>query len=68
MSQHRGMLEQWGQESMGGWGNTLIQAKGKGRVDMRWGIGGGVTRKWDTMGWGIGWGRGWEVGYHLRCK
>jgi hypothetical protein len=29
MPQHRGMLEHW--ESVGGWKNTLIQAKGRGK-------------------------------------
>jgi hypothetical protein len=57
-----------GQEKVGGWGSTLTQAKGRGRADVEWGVGGGVTRRWDIMVWGVGAGDNWEVGYHLRCK
>jgi hypothetical protein len=58
-----------GQESVGGWGSTLIHAKGRERADVGWGGGGrGITRKWHIMGWGIGGGGNWEVGYHLRSK
>ena len=32
------------------------------------GDGGGVTEKWDIMGWGICGVGNWEVRYHLRCK
>jgi len=38
-----------GQERVSGLASTLIQAKGRGRADMRWGIGGGVTAKWDII-------------------
>ena len=37
----------------------------------QWSIGtfcGGVTGKWDTMGWGVGGEGNWEIGYHLRRK
>ena len=32
-----------GQESMGGWGCTLIQAKGRGKANVGWRIGRGKT-------------------------
>jgi hypothetical protein len=37
----------------GRWGSTLIQAKGRGSIEVGWGFGG-----WDNQ----------EVGYHLRYK
>jgi hypothetical protein len=33
-----------------------------------WEVGGGVTRQWDVMEWGVGGEGNQEVGYHLRCK
>ena len=35
-------------------GSTLIQAKGRGGAYVGWEVVGGVTAKWDIMGWGIG--------------
>jgi hypothetical protein len=37
------------QESVGEWRSTLIQARGRRRADVGWGIGGVVTRKWDII-------------------
>ena len=48
MPQHRRMLKRWGGGG-GGWGCTLIQAKRRGRADVAWVVGGGVTRKWDII-------------------
>jgi hypothetical protein len=42
-----------GQESVGRWGNTLIQAKGMGEGRYGMGSQGGETGKWDIMGWGL---------------
>jgi len=38
-----------GQESVGGWGNTLKEAKGRGKGRCGMGVGGGVTGKWDII-------------------
>jgi hypothetical protein len=39
-----------GQERVGGWGKTLIKAKGRGeRADVGWGYYGGVTWKWNII-------------------
>ena len=34
-----------GQERVGGWGSTLIQTRGEGRVDVGWGLVEEVTVK-----------------------
>jgi hypothetical protein len=39
-----------------------------GKVDVEMGVGGGVTGKWDIMGWVIGGGDNQEMRYHLRSK
>ena len=68
--QRKGMLEVVGQESVGGWGVTLIQAKREwgGQTWEGRGFSRGVTGKRDIMGWEIVGGGNQEVGYHLRCK
>jgi hypothetical protein len=34
----------------GWWGSTLMEAKGRReRVDVRWGLCGGITGKWDII-------------------
>ena len=59
-----------GQESVGGWGSTLIQAKGRGREDVRWRSWqtGNRAGKGDSMEWGFGGVGTRELGYHLRYK
>jgi hypothetical protein len=38
-------------------------------ADVGWGIGGGVTGKWDILEWqGFGGGDNQELGKYLRCK
>jgi hypothetical protein len=55
-------------ESVGGWGNTLIEAKWRAEGRCGMGVGGGITRKWDIIGREVGGGVNQEMGYHLRCK
>jgi hypothetical protein len=38
-----------GQERVGAWGNTLIEAKGIEGREVVGGVGGGVTGKWDII-------------------
>ena len=39
-----------GQERVGVWGSTSIEANGRGKkVDVGWWVCGGVTRKWDII-------------------
>jgi hypothetical protein len=38
-----------GGKSVSGWGSTLLQAKGGRRADEGWGVGEGVTWKWDII-------------------
>jgi hypothetical protein len=37
------------QESVGGWGSTLLQGKERRRADVGWGVGRGLTGKWDII-------------------
>jgi len=55
-----------GQESVRG--PPSYRKKGGGKAAVGRGLSGGVTRKWDIMGWGVGGGGNQEAGYHLICR
>jgi hypothetical protein len=52
MPQHRGMLEWWGRRVGVGGGVLSYRQVGGNWADVGWGVGGGVTGKWDII-WDI---------------
>jgi len=49
MPQSRKMLEWWGRRVWVGGRAPSFRQRGRGRADVGWGVGGGVTRKWDII-------------------
>ena len=49
MPQSRKMLEWWGRRVWVGGRAPSYRQRGRGRADVGWGVGGGVTRKWDII-------------------